>query len=152
MRAPMPLIVRAGLSRTFGSLAGFAAVGLLSLGVYLLADAFAHPVDAQAAGIIVAACVIAMAMPLFVFVLKPRRFPEMLRRQSKRIAQPETNVPAGLPVAARRDPPRNDLPYQRTFIDGSDARPRKPAPFRRAESPENNFLAESSDGEFDGPQ
>jgi hypothetical protein len=35
----MPLVVRGGLNRTFGSLAGFAALGLLSLGVYLLADA-----------------------------------------------------------------------------------------------------------------
>ena len=42
MQPPMPLIVRAGLNRTFGSLAGFAALGLLSLGIYLLADAFAH--------------------------------------------------------------------------------------------------------------
>lgn len=74
MRAPMPLIVRAGLSRTFGSLAGFTALGLLSLGIYLLADAFAHPVDAQAAGVIVAAFAIAIAMLLLVFIFKPRRF------------------------------------------------------------------------------
>jgi len=50
MRASMPLIVRGGLTRTFGSFAGFTALGLLSLGTYLLADAFAHPVDTQAAG------------------------------------------------------------------------------------------------------
>lgn len=74
MRTPMPLIVRGGLSRTFGSLAGFAALGLLSLGIYLLADAFAHPLDAQAAGLIVAAFAIAMAMLLLVFIFKPRRF------------------------------------------------------------------------------
>lgn len=74
MRAPVPLIVRAGLSRTFGSLAGFTALGLLSLGIYLLADAFAHPVDAQALGVIVAAFAIAIAMLLLVFIFKPRRF------------------------------------------------------------------------------
>jgi len=62
MRAPMPLIVRGGLSRTFGSLAGFSALGLLPLGIYLLADAFAHPVDAEVAGLIVAAFAIAIAM------------------------------------------------------------------------------------------
>lgn len=62
MRAPKPLVVRAGLSRTFGSIAGFAALGLLSLGIYLLADAFSHPVDAEAAGVIVAAFAIAMAI------------------------------------------------------------------------------------------
>ena len=81
MRAPKPLVVRAGLSRTFGSIAGFAALGLLSLGVYLLADAFAHPVDAEAAGVIVAAFVIAMAMLLFVFIFKPSRLPEILRHK-----------------------------------------------------------------------
>lgn len=66
--------MRGGLSRTFGSLAAFAALGLLSLGIYLLADAFAHPVDAQAAGLIVAAFAIAMAILLLVFIFKPRRF------------------------------------------------------------------------------
>ena len=74
MRAPMPLIVRGGLSRTFGSLAGFSALGLLSFGIYLLADAFAHPVEAGAAGILVAAFAIAIAMLLLVFIFKPRRF------------------------------------------------------------------------------
>ena len=74
MRAPMPLIVRGGLTHTFGSLAGFTALGLLSLGSYLLADAFAHPVDAGATGIIVAALAIAIAMLLLVFIFKPRRF------------------------------------------------------------------------------
>ena len=53
-----------GLNRTFGSLAGFAALAFLSLGIYLLADAFTHPVDAEAAGIIVAALAIALAILL----------------------------------------------------------------------------------------
>ena len=74
MRAPMPLIVRGGLSHTFGSLAGFSALGLLAFGVYLLADAFAHPLEAGAAGLLVAAFAIALAMLLLVFILKPRRF------------------------------------------------------------------------------
>lgn len=74
MRAPMPLVVRGGLSRTFGSLAGFVALGLLSLGIYLLAEAFAHPVEAQAADLIVAAFAIGIAMLLLVFIFKPRRF------------------------------------------------------------------------------
>lgn len=74
MRSPMPLVVRGGLNRTFGSLAGFAALGLLSLGTYLLADAFAHPLDAGAAGVIVGAFAIAIAMLLLVFLFKPRRF------------------------------------------------------------------------------
>lgn len=74
MRPPMPLIVRGGLSHTLGSLAGFSALGLLSFGVYLLTDAFAHPVEAGAADTIVAALAIAIAMLLLVFIFKPRRF------------------------------------------------------------------------------
>jgi hypothetical protein len=104
-------------------------MGLLSLGVYLLADAFAHPVDAEAAGVILAGFVIAIAMLLFVFLLNPRRFPEILRhKEPVRLAQQETNSSAKLPVAARRDRPRSDLPYQRTFIDRSCIRPRTPSP------------------------
>jgi hypothetical protein len=125
----MPLIVRGGLSRTFGSLAGFAALGLLSLGVYLLADAFAHPVDAEAADVILAAFVIAMAMLLLAFIFKPWKFPEMLRRkESAHIAQQRPHSSAKQLVAARRDRLRSDLPYQRTFVHRSSIRPRKPSP------------------------
>jgi hypothetical protein len=129
MRAPIPLIVRGGLSRTFGSLAGFTALALLSLGVYLLADAFAHPVDAEAAGVIVAALAIAIAMLLFFFLFEPRRFPEMLRRKKpERIAQQRADAPAKLHATAPRDRVRNDLPYHRTFVDRSCIRPRTPSP------------------------
>lgn len=104
MRAPMPLIVRAGLSRTFGSLAGFAALGLLALGVYLLANAFAHPLDAEAAGLIVAALAMAVSILLFVFISKPWNLLEVFRRrESARFAPQKTNSSAGLPVAARRE-------------------------------------------------
>lgn len=128
MRAPKPLVVRAGLSRTFGSIAGFAALGLLSLGIYLLADAFAHPVDAEAAGVILAAFVIAMAMLLFVFIFKPWRFPEVLRhKDSAHIMQERPHSCGAQFVAARRDRLRSDLPYQRTFVDRSSIRPRTPS-------------------------
>jgi len=128
MQPPMPLIVRAGLNRTFGSLAGFAALGLLSLGIYLLADAFAHPVDAGPAGIIVAALAIAVSMLLFIFIFDPRRLPDLFRRKEPaRIAQQKVNAPAGFSVAPRRDRLRSDLPYQRTFVDRSCIRPRTPS-------------------------
>lgn len=125
MRAPMPLVVRGGLSRTFGSLAGFVALGFLSLGIYLLADAFAHPVDAGAAGVIVAAFAIAIALLLFAFLFKPRRFPEVLRRkEADRIARQQAKSSAGLVATPRCERVRSDLPYQRTFVDGSHIRPR----------------------------
>lgn len=129
MPAPKPLVVRAGLSRTFGSIAGFVALGLLSLGVYLLSDAFAHPVDAEAAAVIVAAFVIAMAMLLFVFIFKPWRFPEILRhKEPARIAQEGPHSHGKKLVAAHLDRVRSDLPYQRTFVDRSSIRPRTPSP------------------------
>lgn len=128
MRAPKPLVVRAGLSRTFGSIAGFAALGLLSLGIYLLGDAFAHPVDAEATGVIVAAFAIAIAMLLIVFIFKPWRFSGVLRhREFAHIRGQETSSSTRLPATARHDPLRSDLPYQRTFVDRSSIRPRTPS-------------------------
>ena len=127
MRAPKPLVVRAGLSRTFGSIAGFAAMGLLSLGIYLLTDAFAHPVAAEAVSVILAAFVIAMAMLLFVFLLKPWRFPAILqRKESARIAQERSHSSEQF-VNGRRERLCGDLPYQRTFVDRSSIRPRTPS-------------------------
>ena|SRR5260370_1383684 len=125
LRPPKPLIVRAGLSRTFGSLAGFAALALLSLGIYLLADAFAHPVDAQAASLIVAAFAIALAMLLFFFLFKPRRIREVLRHQAvEEFAPSPTHAPSLAPSRiARRDDLRMDLPYQRAYVDRSRIRP-----------------------------
>lgn len=129
MRAPIPLIVRGGLNRTFGSLAGFTALGFLSLGIYLLGDAFAHPVEAEAAGVIVAAFAIAIAMLLLVFIFKPRRFSAMLRQKgSARIARQEAKSAAELLFTAHRERLRSDLPYQRTFVDRSRIQPRTPSP------------------------
>src|SRR4029077_17426956 len=42
--ASKSLAIRAGLVRTFGSLAGFVVVTFLCWGLYILADAFAHPI------------------------------------------------------------------------------------------------------------
>jgi hypothetical protein len=61
-----PLVIRAGLTRTFGSLASFLAVVLLILGFYLLGDAFEHPLDAQAAGILAPAFRITLAACCFI--------------------------------------------------------------------------------------
>lgn len=68
-----PLVIRGGLPRTFGSLAIFLAVLFLFFGLYLLGDAFEHPLDAQAVGILAAAFSITLAAILLYFLLKPRR-------------------------------------------------------------------------------
>lgn len=67
-----PLVLRGGLARTFGSLVGFLAVLFLLFGLYLLRDAFAHPLDAQAAGILAAAMSITLSVILFYFLFKPK--------------------------------------------------------------------------------
>ena len=70
-----PLVIRGGLARTFGSLASFLAALFLIFGFYLLGDAFEHPLDAQATGILAAAFSITLAAILLYFLLKPRRGP-----------------------------------------------------------------------------
>jgi riboflavin transporter FmnP len=67
-----PLVIRGGLARTFGSLVSFLAVLFLVLGLYLLRDAFAHPVEAAPAAILAAAFSITLAAILFYYLLKPR--------------------------------------------------------------------------------
>lgn len=41
------------------------------------------------------------------------------RREPLRMAKQETSARTGLPVIARVDRLRSDLPYQRTFVDRS---------------------------------
>jgi hypothetical protein len=75
------LVVRAGLARTFGSLTSFVAVTLLFAGIYVLADAFAHPMTAEAAALIFAAFAIAMASILLYYLPVPH---SAIKRQHHR--------------------------------------------------------------------
>src|SRR5262250_322974 len=126
MRSPKPLIVRAGLGRTFGSLIGFLALLFLSWGIYLLADAFAHPVDAEAAALIVAAFAISLAVLLLFYLFRPRRGVEMscaqlLEESSSRnpASEPASRAPS-IPVS--QENLRKDLAYQRIHVDQSRIR------------------------------
>ncbi len=67
-----PLVIRGGLARTFGGLATFLAAIFLLIGSYLLGDAFEHPLDAQAVGVLAAALSITLAAILLYFLIKPR--------------------------------------------------------------------------------
>jgi len=80
-----PLVIRGGLARTFGSLASFLAVLFLIFGFYLLGDAFEHPLDAQAAGVLTAAFSITLAAILLYFLLKPRRLPHSRSVRFRRV-------------------------------------------------------------------
>ena len=70
-RPSRSLVVRGGLARTFGGLAGFIVVSFLFWGIYILADAFANPIDAGAAAVICAAFIIAVGAILLFYLLKP---------------------------------------------------------------------------------
>ncbi len=124
-RSPKPLVVRAGLGHTFGSLAGFLAMIFLCWGTYILEDAFAHPVDAQAAALIAAAFAITLAALLLFYILKPRRIAGIARHPSRqdsaaRAAEPASRAPS---ASARREDLRKDLAYQRIYVDHSRIRP-----------------------------
>ena len=66
------LVVRGGLARTFGSLACFLSLTLLGMGGYILTDAFADPIAAQAGAVVGAAFIIALASIILFFLFKPR--------------------------------------------------------------------------------
>ena len=125
VRSPKPLVVRAGLGRTFGSLIGFLALVFLSWGIYLLADAFAHPVNAQAPALLVAAFAISLAMLLLFYLFKPRKIVGILQRQpledsATPTAEPLSRAPSGI---ARGEDLRKDQAYQRAYVDHSRIRP-----------------------------
>ncbi len=119
------LVFRGGLVHTFGSLAGFIVVTFLCVGLYILEEAFAHPLDAGAAAVITAAFIIALAAMLLIFLLQPGK--------RIRTASPDrftdcatTGVkPVSKPVAGaiRQDHLRSNLSYQRFYVDHSRIRP-----------------------------
>lgn len=67
-----PLVVRGGLFRTFGSLAGFLALVLLTLGIYLIEDTFSNPLTAQPAALLAGGFLLGLDAVLFYFLIKPR--------------------------------------------------------------------------------
>jgi hypothetical protein len=121
MRRPKPLVVLAGLGRTFGSLICFLAALLLAGGAYILEDAVAHPMDAQAAGVIFAACVIALAALLLFYLFKPRKKdePANLYGASDSALPMGQSVRRASSAASRKDDSRKDLAYQRIYVDHS---------------------------------
>jgi hypothetical protein len=98
---------------------------LLGWGCYVLADAFAHPVAAQAAGVITAAFFLALGLVLLFYLFKPRRIPRAGRPQSTvnsltRATKPESHASSR---KTEGNDLRGDLAYQRFYIDHSRIRP-----------------------------
>ncbi|SRR6266852_4403596 len=125
VRHPKPLVVRGGLARTFGSLAGFVVVIFLCGGIYILEDAFSNPLDAGAAPVISAAFIIALAAMLLFFLIKPRNRRRTTSHQHSLNSAAAATRPSLDPVerAERQGNLRNNLPYQRFYVDHSRIRP-----------------------------
>jgi hypothetical protein len=125
-RLTKPLVVRAGLPRTFGSLIFFLAGMFLCLGIYILEDLFAHPVDAAAAALIAAAFVIALAILLLFYLFKPSKNSGKAGYHSPRSRSNSLAKQPLLKGASRRDRGdelRKNLVYQRVYVDPSRIRP-----------------------------
>jgi hypothetical protein len=119
------LAVRGGLARTFGGLVSFLAVTFLCTGIYILDDAFANPLAAQAVTLVAAAFIIALATILLFYLLKPKsRASKEAARESRRVvSRPKQPL-----LEKILDEPRNgahgpDLVYQRGYVDHSRIRP-----------------------------
>jgi hypothetical protein len=125
-RPSKTLVTLGGLPRTFGGLAGFLAGMFLCLGIYILADLFAHPVDAQAAALIAAAFVIALAILLFFYLFKPSRNSRKATYHSPRSRSSSLAKQPLLKETPRRDRGdefRQNLAYQRVYVDPFRIRP-----------------------------
>jgi len=99
VRRPKPLVVRGGLARTFGGLAGFIVVTFLCWGLYILQDAFSNPLEAGAAPLIGGAFIITLAAMLLFFLIKPRK-----RSRIRRAEWPESSALPGRSGGESGDP------------------------------------------------
>ena len=124
VRPPKPLAARAGPARTFGSLAGFVVLTFLCLGLYILEDAIANPLNEGAAAVISAAFIIALAAMLLFYLIKPRNRVRMASRDCALGSEaPCVRHSADPPAAAtRRNNSENTLAYQRFYVDHSRIR------------------------------
>jgi hypothetical protein len=119
------LAVRGGLARTFGGLVSFLAVTFLCAGIYILDDAFANPLGAQAVALLAAAVIIALATVLLFYLLKPEsRASKEAARQSHRAAtRPREPLLEKIPDKPQSGTHGSGLVYQRGYVDHSRIRP-----------------------------
>jgi hypothetical protein len=125
VRPPKSLVVRGGLVRTFGGLASFLGLTFLCWGLSILRDALANPLDAGAAALISGACIFTLAAMLLFFLIKPRKRPRSAThgREADSAAPTVRSHCNPLVGVAGRDQLRDDLTYQRFYVDHSRIRP-----------------------------
>jgi len=73
LRRNSTLAARGSLGRTFGSLAGFMILSLLGLGIYLIEEAVANPVEGTQVSVLAAGVILGFASVLLFYLLRPRR-------------------------------------------------------------------------------
>ncbi len=119
------LVLRGGLVRTFGGLAGFVVVTFLCGGLYILEETFANPLDAGAAAVITAAFIITLGAMLLFFLIKPQKRSRTMRlhRPVDSAGPPVRPISAPAVGAMRQDDLRSNLSYQRFYVDHSRIRP-----------------------------
>jgi hypothetical protein len=119
------LAVRGGLARTFGGLVSFLAVTFLCTGIYILDDAFANPLGAQAVALVAAAVIIALATILLFYLLKPqsKAKKEAARRSHRSVARPKPALLEAVPGNPQNGVNGQELAYQRVYVDHSRIRP-----------------------------
>jgi hypothetical protein len=124
VHSPKSLVIRGGLVRTFGGLATFLVLTFLCVGIYLLRDAVANPLAAEAATLIFGAFIIALATILLFYLLRPDNgTPRSLRQQSRHgELPPKRELRGKIVVMEVRSRRRQDLVYQRVYRDNSRIR------------------------------
>ena len=123
-RAPKSLVIRGGLVRTFGGLAGFLVVTFLCAGLYILEDAVANPIAVQAAALIFGAFIIALATILLFYLIRPESSPRTSRREQTLHLEllPQRELLEEAPVTPSQESSREGLVYQRVYKDHSRIR------------------------------
>src|SRR5277367_35759 len=76
-----PLIVRAGLPRTFWTLGIFVEASLLFAGLYLLAEVTLRPLEADQVSLLSAGVLLAFAVILLVYLIRPWRRAALARME-----------------------------------------------------------------------
>jgi len=82
-----PLVVRASLPRTFWSLGAFIELALVCCGVYLLAEAGLNPLEADQASVLSAGVILALAIVLLFYMIRPRRKHVLPRAEASRLSR-----------------------------------------------------------------
>lgn len=113
-----PLLVRAGATRSLGSIIVLLALLMLGVGTYEVIEALQHPLEAQSAMLIAAAVIIALAIILVFYVLEPLAAPRMVHRREAAMHARQYALRKELHLAGQPTATQSELPFGSTLPDG----------------------------------